>query len=251
MIDTARKIYRKQRSFYHRMKFYFSINWTKTLYFNFKMFPFSTAVKFPVYFYGRVKFSSLKGKIEIDAPIKSGMIGFGQTYEMTTVSKGTAEIFLAGTVIFRGHVQFGKDYFVYVAPSAVFSMGHMASLASNGKIICVHSIYMGDWARIGSESQVIDTNFHQMINTQTGERYPVTGSVMIGSYNYIGNRVSVMQGANTPSFCTIASNSLCNKDFSDSGENILIGGIPAKLLQTNISRDWEGEQEALNSFLLV
>lgn len=251
MIDTAKKIYRKQRSFYQRLKFYFSINWTKTLYFNFRMFPFPTAIKFPVYFYGRVKFSSLKGKIEIDAPIKSGMIGFGQPYEMTTVSNGTAELFLAGRAIFKGNVQFGKDYFVYIAPTGTFTIGHMASLATNGKIICVESITMGSYARLGSESQIIDTNFHQMIDTQTGERFPKTAPIVLGDYNYIGNRVSIMQGTTTPSLCTIASNSLCNKDYSDLGENVLIAGIPSKLIRKNITRDWSGEQEALESMLIV
>jgi len=38
---------------------------------------------------------------------------------------------------------------------------------------------------------------------------------------------------------------LCNKDYRSLGNYILIGGIPAKLLQDNYARDWEGEKEAL------
>ena len=60
-----------------------------------------------------------------------------------------------------------------------------------------------------------------------------------------------MQKTKTPNYCTIASNSLCNKDYSSFGENILIGGIPAKLLKENISRDWVGEQERLENNLIV
>jgi hypothetical protein len=87
----------------------------------------------------------------------------------------------------------------------------MASMASNAKLIAVESVILGDFARFGSESQIMDTNFHQMIDTTTGERYKVTQP---GSYyNYIGNRVSVMPGSQTPNYCTVASNSLCNKDF--------------------------------------
>jgi acetyltransferase-like isoleucine patch superfamily enzyme len=70
----------------------------------------------------------------------------------------------------------------------------MASMASNAKLIAVESVILGDFARFGSESQIMDTNFHQMIDTTTGERYKVTQPVVIGSYNYIGNRVSVMPG---------------------------------------------------------
>jgi hypothetical protein len=49
----------------------------------------------------------------------------------------------------------------------------------------------------------------------------------------------------TPDHCVVASNSLCNKDYTSLGNYILIGGIPAKLLQDNYARDWEGEKEAL------
>jgi acetyltransferase-like isoleucine patch superfamily enzyme len=73
-------------------------------------------------------------------------------------------------------------------------------MASNAKLIAVESVILGDFARFGSESQIMDTNFHQMIDTTTGERYKVTQPVVIGSYNYIGNRVSVMPGSQTPNY---------------------------------------------------
>ena len=72
---------------YHWIKFQLSVNWVKTLYFNFKKLPFNIAAKLPVYFYGSVKFTSLKGKITIDAPIKRAMVGFGQAYEMKKKSR--------------------------------------------------------------------------------------------------------------------------------------------------------------------
>jgi predicted histidine transporter YuiF (NhaC family) len=55
----------------------------------------------------------------------------------------------------------------------------MASMASNAKLIAVESVILGDFARFGSESQIMDTNFHQMIDTTTGERYKVTQPVVI------------------------------------------------------------------------
>jgi acetyltransferase-like isoleucine patch superfamily enzyme len=234
----------------NRIKFVLSVNWVKTLYFNFKMFPFEIAKKLPVFFYGKVKFSGLSGEIVIDAPIRRGMIGFGQPYEMTTQSKGISEITLWGKFVFKGHVQFGKDYFIYIGANAYCEFGHMASLASNGKVICMEKIILGNYARLGSESQIIDTNFHQMINTVTGEKWPISSSITIGDYNYIGNRVSIMQNTKTPAFFTIASNTLCNKDYTDLGKNVLIGGFPAKLVKENISRDWEGEKDMMESSLI-
>jgi len=232
-----------------KLNFFSKVNWFKTFYFNFKKFPFSIAKKLPVFFYGKVKFSDISGQIEIDAPVKRGMIGFGHPYEMNTVHKGIAEIMIQGKFIVKGNVQFGKDYFIYIAKEAVLEMGNMSSIASNGKIICTNKIIFGDYARIGSESQVIDTNFHQMINTITNEKYPISSPIKIGNYNFISNRVTLLSKTITPDYCTIASNSLCNKDYSEFGNAILIGGIPAKLLKENISRDWLGEKSKLDKWL--
>lgn len=241
----------KLRLLYNRLKFYYSVNWIKTLYFNFKKFPFETAKKLPVFFYGRVKFTSLSGEILINGPIRRAMIGFGQPYEMNTIHKGIAEINLSGTLTFNGHVQFGKDYFIYIKKDGFCEFGHMSSIASNGKVICVEKINLGNYARLGSECQLIDTNFHTMIDTQNGEIYKMTAPIQIGNFNFISNRVSIMKGTVTPDYCTIASNSLCTKDYSSLGENILIGGIPAKLLKNNISRDWKGELEDMDKWLII
>ena len=251
MVEILKDNYRKVKSGYQKLKIYYSINWTKTLYFNFKKFPFRIAKQLPVFFYENVKFTSIAGKIEIKGAIKKGMIGFGQPYEMNTLHKGIAEINILGTLVFSGHVQFGKDYFIYVGENGHCEFGHMASLASNAKLICMDRIVLGNYARFGSESQIMDTNFHQMMNPQTGEKFKITAPILIGNYNYASSRVTVLQGTETPDFCTIASNSLCNADYISFGSNILIGGIPAKFIKGSISRDWEGEKAALDSYMIV
>lgn len=234
-----------------KIKFLLSVNWLKTIYFNFKMFPFRIAKKLPVFFYGSIRFSSLTGTVSIKGEVKTAMIGFGQNYEMTTRSRKTEEIYLSGHLCFKGCVQFGKDYFIYIKDNAYCEMGHMSSMATQGKLICTNKIVFGNWARIGSESQVIDTNFHDMIDTKTKEVYEKTAPISLGHYNYIGNRVSIMSKTKTPNYCTIASNSVCNKDYVAWGENILIGGIPSKLLRASISRDWEGERAAMEKSLII
>ena len=53
----------------------FKCNLYKTLYLNFKMLPFSQAIKLPIWIYGKMIFRSLEGKIIIDSDrITSGMI---------------------------------------------------------------------------------------------------------------------------------------------------------------------------------
>ena len=233
----------------NQLKFIKSVNWFKSIYFNLKMLPFKQAKKLPILFYGKVKFTGLKGKIVFKDSIKFGMVGFGQNYELMSVSKGNAQLTLNGTFIIGGYIQFGKDFFVYVDQNAILEMGQMSSLGNSGKIICFNNIHFGNYARVGYESQIIDTNFHKMIDLKTNIIGDIIKPIKIGNYNYIGNRVSLMKGTTTPDYCTVTSNSVLTKDYLMLGENLMLGGIPAKLLRTDIKRAW-GE-ENIEDFLIV
>jgi len=245
------KIFKNKKGFKKKIKFFFSINWVKTIYFNFKKFPFPIAKKLPVVIYGSVRLTSIDGKITIDAPIKAAMIGFGQQYEKPSRHIGIAEINLVGHLHFKGYAQFGKDCFLFIAKNGYCEFGNMSSLGSSGKLICYNKIVLGDYARIGFESQLIDTNFHEMKDLENDTKLPMTAPINIGNYNFISNRVTILKGTKTPNYCTIASNSLCTKDYTNFDENCLIGGVPAKLIKQNILRDWEGENERLNTSLIV
>ncbi|RED48455.1 acyltransferase [Seonamhaeicola aphaedonensis] len=234
-----------------KLKIFVKVNWIKTLYFNFKMFPFNIAKKLPVFFYGSVKFSNLSGEVIIDAPVRLGMFGFGQQFEVFTRSKKTSEINLSGILKIKGNVHIGKDCFLYIAKEAYCEFGHMTCLGYNVKILCTDKIILGKWARVAYESQISDSNFHDTYNTLTKERYSKSGSIVIGNYNWVANRSTIMKSTVTPDYCIIASNSLLSKDYSKLGNYILIGGVPAKLIKEHVSRDWEGEKATLEKNLII
>jgi acetyltransferase-like isoleucine patch superfamily enzyme len=248
MINILKKRYRK---FKKKNKFFWSVNWIKTYYFNYKKFPFEIAKKLPVYFYGKVKFSNISGNIIIDAPIKKAMIGFGQTFEFPTTYKGTSEISLKGTIVFKGNIQIGKDVCLLIDKGAYFEMGHFSCLGSSVLLICKNNIVLGSNVRVGFQVQFIDTSIHKLIDLTTNKKLPLNGSIFLNDNNWVGNRTTIMKNTKTPVNCIMASNSLINKDYTPFGENILIGGLPAKLLKENISRDWEGEREKLEKSLII
>lgn len=231
-----------------KIKFIFSVNWFKTYYFNYKMFPFNTARKLPIFFFGKVKFSNLNGKVIINGPVKRAMIGFGQSFEFPSTSYGVAELSLSGILVFNGNAHIGKDCVLSINENGYCEFGYMATLGSKTKLVCNQKIILGEWTGVGYESQLIDTNSHPMKNSITGEYYPMNGKIELGSHNAISNRVTIMLNTITPDYCVIASNTLCNKDYSKLGEHVLIGGIPAKLLKENFTRDWENEKELLKKY---
>lgn len=244
MNSILKKIYKKGYNF-------FQINWIKTIYVNFKVLPLKDAKKLPIIIFGNCKITNLSGKVKFLAPIKFGMLGLGQRYEIFKKEAGSAEINIQGLVIIKSSAQFGYDYKLFVGKNAEFRIGNMASMASGAKVICTRKIILGDFCRMGSECQIIDTNFHDLKNPLTNEIAVRNGEIHLGSYNFISNRVSIMGKTKTGNYVTIASNSLLNKDYTFYGENILIGGIPAKKIKDNITRDWETEKKALESYLTI
>ena len=247
-MSVFKNTYNHLRLLKEKMKFYYSVNWSKTLYFNFKKFPFATAKILPVFFYGKVNFQNITGNIIINGPIKRGMFGFGCQFEMAQKSKGIAEFSLLGKLVLNGPMHIGKDVFFHVGKGAYCEFGYMNCLASDVKFICTNKITLGDWTGVGYETQIIDTHSHPMKNSLTNELYPITNPIIIGSHNTFSNRISIMCNTVTPDYCVIASNSICNKDYSELGNHILIGGIPAKLIKNNYTRDWEGEKELLKRY---
>jgi acetyltransferase-like isoleucine patch superfamily enzyme len=240
------KIFKNRKwTFKEKLKFFYSVNWIKTLYFNFKKFPYPIAKKLPVFFYENVKFSNLSGEIIINAPITTGMIGFGQKFEQFSRSKGVGELVLSGKLIFNGHAHFGKDVFIFIGKNAVAQFGYMACLGSNVKFLCFENIVLGKWTGIGYESQLSDSNYHPFKDLETEEVTSMIKPIFISNYNSFSSRITVLPGTKTPEHCIVASNSLCSSDYTKYGENILIGGIPAKLIRNNYIRDWDSEKEAL------
>ncbi len=231
-----------------KFQYVFSINWIKTFYFNFKMLPLSSAKHLPFLFYGSVSFEGLNGNVFINAPVKFGMVGFGQDYEVFKTSTNSSQLTLNGDLVINGHIQFGKDYMVFIHKTGTLEMGHLSSLGTKGKIICYKRISFGENARIGFESQLIDTNFHKMIDLDGNYLGPLEGEIKIGNYNWISNRVSIMKNSQTPDYCTVTSNSLLNKDYNSFGTCVLIGGIPAKLIKNRVKRDWESQ--SLSSLII-
>jgi len=236
---------------YAKIAFILAVNWYKTFYINFKKLPFKEARKLPIIVFGRLKIHSLEGEIVFKVPVEFGLIGMGQRYEIFTKSKGTAELYLLGTIECHGRVQLGVDFKLFVHRKALLRFGNINSFATDAKIIAYKRIVLGDFVQFGAECQLIDTNFHYLKNTETNERYPRENDIVIGNYNFIGARTTLSANTVTPDYCMVASNSLCNKNYCKFGSHIIIGGIPSALLKEQVTRDWQAEEKEMIDYLTI
>ncbi|MCK9617654.1 MAG: hypothetical protein M0R21_07430 [Lentimicrobiaceae bacterium] len=222
------------------------INWTKTLYLNFKFFKFKIAIKLPVIVYGKLKFRTAKGaKIILTVPAKRGLLKIGEKFEIFWFNLyGSSQFILKGSFYVNGEIWIGKAIAIYVAKGAELKMGNL-TLGSLSTISCSNSIIIGNSCQIGAKTSITDSNNHFFKDLSSGQIHRIEKEVIIGNFNFIGAYSLIMPGTITPDRITIAKGSLSNKDYTKIvQENSIIGGVPAKLIKTDIVRIFDWNKEA-------
>ncbi|WP_324024074.1 hypothetical protein QSV08_13905 [Maribacter sp. BPC-D8] len=217
--------------------------------------PFKIAIKLPVFIYGRVDTYILKGNVEFkNCEIKRGMVKMGMNKEYLSTVKGASLIILElnSRLIFKGNSEFSCDFLVRTGLGAELIIGKETFFGASVKLVSIKKILIGDYSRIGFESQVIDSNFHYTYNIEKKNLNIRDEDIIIGNYNWIGNRTTISKGTITKPFTIIANSSITNKNYSAINEDYMIlAGQPAKILAKNIRRiyDLNLEDKIYNTFL--
>ena len=214
-------------------------NWWAILYFNFKMLPFQQAIKLPFDFYYKIRFENLCGKIRINSSnIRRGMIKIGgRGSEM--FSRNQTILDVKGEIEFRGNTEIGHGALLRVEKNGKIIFGNEVRIGALTKVFCEESITFNDEIDFSWECQIFDSNFHYTRNTKTNTIDKKTSPITIGSLNWFGNRVTIMKGTQTPTNIIVASNSLCNKNYTSLPEYTVLGGIPVKEVSFNVQRIFE------------
>ncbi len=223
-----------------QIKNLFKRNWFAILYFNFKMLPFRQAVRLPFDFYGKIKFQSLKGKVIINTTVSRGCFQFG--FAQSEIFAGAPIIIsVDGALILKGKpFCLGSGSLLEIKNGATLEAGDDVLIAPRSKVIVKKHIQMGSHVHTSWEIQIMDSNFHYTRNVQTGEIAPIDKDVIIGNNVWIGNRVTINKGTVLPDHTIVASNSLCNKDYSKAGKQyITLAGMPAKIVAEGNERIFE------------
>lgn len=212
------------------------INLTKTVLFNFRMFPIRTAVHLPIVFYGRCQVVT-GGKVQLNIEPSFGLLVIGINHSLTYGIKGShtdvTYFRISGTLIINGYNNtFANGCKIYIKNGAYLCIGGNVLIQNHSKVHCAKSISIGEHCRISWETQIFDTNMHYLISPD-GRIPNNKNSVVIGSNCWIGNRCTIQKGTMLPEFSIVASNSLVNKDFTSQPWGIL-AGTPAQLISIGV-----------------
>ncbi len=215
----------------------------KTLYVNFRCLPFRQAINFPITIRGKFNIHSL-GRIVIDSKcVHCGMIKFGG---FNNKSARPTRIVSSGTIIFRGYAAIWEGVLLELGNESVLDLGNDVLLGENVNIMLRKGCKIGDYARIAFDSQIMDSDFHYMLNLENNEIRNCTAPVVIGNYNWIGNRTTIKKGTMTPDYTIVAApNALLSKDYRGGVECPVLGGCPAKVIGSGRRRIYSHEWERI------
>lgn len=195
------------------------------LYFNFRYFPFTQAVRLPVWLH-KPKFRNLKGAVRIDSTrIETGMIRLG--VPMTTIYPDRGISFdNQGTIIFKGRCNINSYTAIAVGEQGVLTLGDGFAANDRIKIICFHSVTFGKCVHLGWNVTVVDTDFHCMKNAVTHKKQKAFAPIEINDYTWIGQSTHLLKGTKTPAHTIIGAASVLTGKYKCE-ENSIISGNPA------------------------
>lgn len=217
-----------------------SSNWFNpllTLWINLRSMPFTKAIRFPIFVYGRPKLYSTTGKVEIKDNLKIGMIKFNQSNAYRPGNSTLkSEFFNRGLIVFNGPCTIGTGNKIAVYKEGVFEIGKHSLISEMCIISCFKNIKIGNYFRVAHRSQIMDSGFHYVANFNTGKIPNHTKPITIGDYCWVANTCSLMGGTVLPNHTIVASNSVVNKSYGDIKERSFIAGAPAKVKAENLYR---------------
>ena len=214
----------------------------RTVWFIFRVLPLSQAIYLPIIMSWRTRVVGCrKGSIEIVGKVQPGMIVFGFTASRDLVSyvnkKSYLEIGPNAKLVFRGNAYFGQHFSVLIRESTM-NVGNGFSCNAGCSFSCVTGISIGDDCLFGGEIVVRDSDGHTIyqINDTVPkiDLVPIKNKfpVVIGNYVWVCNNCSVLKGSSIGDDSVVAYGSMVTRRFENN--NVLIGGIPATILKSNI-----------------
>lgn len=134
----------------------------------------------------------------------------------------------------KGSAIFGQGARICILKGGNLLIGEKFLNTAAMTIICEKSIVIGDNVLTSWNTLVMDTDFHNVVDTLTGVVNNRAKEIVIGNNVWIGTRAVVLKGSQIPDGCIIGAMSLVNKKFKST--NSLIAGNPARLSKTEITR---------------
>ncbi len=202
----------------------------KTVYFNLRCFPFTTAIKFPILVSYRTKLVELhKNIITFERPPYRFMVKFGFGGSSGIIERKSLICLEKGHVCFGGKADFCAG--ASLRNSGELRFGNQFWANKNCTIWCSKSMTFGDNVLFGWNIFFRDSDGHLII--ENGVPRPVDGKITIGNHCWICSESHVLKNGGLGNDCVLGYGSLLTSTYDN--DNTLYVGRPAKPIKDNIN----------------
>ncbi len=108
-------------------------------------------------------------------------------------------------------------------------------------------VSIGNNCLFASDVKIRTSDFHSIIDNTTNLPINIPQNVSIGNDCWLCEEVFISKGAVIPDNTVVASKAFVNKKFTKT--NTVIGGVPAKVIKTNINWDTKGYEDYKKSLI--
>ena len=123
---------------------------------------------------------------------------------------------------------------LYIDENASIGQGNFYLIANNN-YNTNHKVIIGKNFRAAKDTIIRTSDGHSIIDPETNIATNEPQDVIIGDDVWLMSRCMVAKGAKIPSRSAVAAYTFVNKKFDE--ENILLAGIPAKIIRHNFKWD--------------
>lgn len=223
------------------IKFKYLLSLPKTILFNFKVFPFKTAIRLPILVAYNVKIENAhKNCILINSKISTFMIKININNGSDGVNcsykkNGYFDVREKGQIVFYGKADFTSGISIRVDNGSLI-LGDKFSCNKNCFFSCSKRIIIGNNVLLGWNVNIRDSDGHTIFSLDHSNiQKNLDEDVSIGNHVWIASNVHILKGSNIPDNCIIGYNSCVTKKFIE--KNCIIAGYPAKVIKDSVN--WE------------
>lgn len=180
----------------------------------------------------RVILKDMAGKVVVTKPWEFAMIRIGFGDVAIFDRRRSRSIWNnKGEIVFNGTAYLDHGTRISVEENGHLVLGKKFRISAESTIICRNLITFGDNCLLSWQIQIMDSDLH-MIENYDGVQINKDAPIHIQDHVWISSRAMILKGSEIASNCVVAANSVISNRFKD--ENLLIGGVPAKILKTGI-----------------
>lgn len=209
----------------------------RSLYVNFRLLPFSEAIKLPILVSCKTHIRSLSGKAIIKADKrKVGMIKFGLGFSQNADFRYDRVILdIRGNCYFEGNCKFGSGSKINIAEDADIVFGDNFNLGPNSLLICHKSIVFGHSVRTSWNCTIMDTDQHEIID-ETCKIVNHDREIVFGNRVWIGCNSTILKGVHIPDDTIIGACSCVRSSFTET--KTIIAGKNPEVIKRGVTRVW-------------